>query len=124
MRDILLQLVTYPDPVPDEALAWGAELTGLLKGRLSTVVFEVDVRAPCSPLANALLELPAMAAAERAKSAAVARRYAELVAGMKAGIGEVEGLIRECLGHDTPSLTAKYARLHDLTIVPLLQAQG
>lgn len=124
MRDILLQLVTYPDPVPDEALAWGAGLAGVLKGRLSTVAFEIDIRAPSNPLANALLDLPAMAAAERAKSAAVARRYAELAAGMKAGVGEVDGLIRECLGHDTPSLAAQYARLHDLTIVPLLQAQG
>lgn len=124
MRDVLLQLVTYPDPVPDEALAWGAALAGVLKGRLSTVVFEIDVRAPSSPLANALLDLPAMAATERARSAAVARRYVELAARLEAGVGEVEVLIRECVEHDTPSLAAKYARLHDLTIVPLLQAQG
>ncbi|MBX9576424.1 MAG: universal stress protein [Caulobacteraceae bacterium] len=124
MRDVLLQLVTYPDPVPDEALSWAHQFSQLLEASLSLEIFEVDIQAPSNPLANALLNLPAMAAAQRARSAETARRYTALASGLETHFGSVAAVTTICSGHDIPSLAARTARLRDVAVVPLLASLG
>jgi len=119
-KDILLQLVTYPEPVPEAVIGWAARFARLLDARLGVALFQVDIQAPSNTLANVLLDLPALAAAERDRSAAQAKRYAGILKGLEDEFGPLEVETRTCATWDVPGLTAAEARLHDLTIVPLL----
>lgn len=119
-KDILLQLVTYPEPVPEAVIGWAARFAALLEAHLSVAIFEVDIQPPSNPLANVLLDLPALAAAERERSAIQARRYRTAVDGVGTAFTPVEVRHRTCAAWETPGLTAAEARLHDLTLVPLL----
>lgn len=121
-KDILLQLVTYPAPVPESVLTWAARFAALIEARLSVAIFQVDIQPPSNPLANVLLDLPALAAAERERSASQAERYATALRALEDEVGPLEVHDRTCAAWDVPGLTVAEARLHDLTIVPLLPA--
>ncbi len=121
-KSILLQLVTYPEPVPEAVIGWAARFASLIEAHLDVAVFEVDIQPPSNPLANVLLDLPALAAAERERSASQAGRYRAALEGLETCSGPVDVEVRRCAAWETPGLTAAAARLHDLTLVPLLPA--
>jgi len=119
-KDILLALTTYPEPTPvsavDEAIAFAAAVGA----RISAIACEVKYRVPGSPLGTAWLDVPAMAAAEAKKSSTNAERL--LVAfqdgAEKRGIFQ-DRILEQCLASEVPDLLIEYARLRDLTIVPV-----
>ena len=119
-KDILLALTTYPEPTPvsavDEAIAFAAAVGA----RISAIACEVKMRVPGSPLGNALLDIPAMAAAEAKKSSTNAEKLlvAFQDAAEKHGVFQ-ERILEQCLTSEVPELLVEYARLRDLTIVPV-----
>ena len=119
-KDILLALTTYPEPTPvsavDEAIAFAAAVGA----RISAIACEVKYRVPGSPLGTALLDVPAMAAAEAKKSSTNAEKLlvAFQDAAEKRGVFQ-ERILEQCLTSEVPDLLIEYARLRDLTIVPV-----
>jgi len=122
VKDILLALTTYPEPTPMSAVDDAVGIAAALGAKISAVACAITFNAPHNMLSDALIDIPAMAAAETGKSAANA---ASLLKAFQAG-AEKRGVFQDCiLEHGltmaVPDVLVDYARLRDLTIVPLAE---
>ena len=120
VKDILLALTSYPEPTPVSAVDEAIAFTVALGARISAIACEVKMRVPGSILGSALLDVPAMAAAEAKKSSTNAETLlvAFQDAAEKRGVFQ-ERILEHCLTSDVPELLVEYARLRDVTIVPV-----
>jgi hypothetical protein len=118
-KDLLLQLSSYPERTPQEPIEQAVRLAELLGARMSALTFEIDIHVPSNPLAVAVLDVPAMIAAEESKSASNAKDLvnAFLAAAEKHGVA-AEHIIERCAPAQIPDVVVEYARLRDLTIIP------
>ena len=119
-KDILLALTTYPDPTPVSAVDEPVAFAVAVGARISAIACEINFRVPPNILGGALLDVPAMAAAEANKSSTTAEKL--LVAFQDAA--EKRGVFRDrildrCLTSEVPDVLVEYARLRDLTVVPV-----
>jgi nucleotide-binding universal stress UspA family protein len=122
-EDILVALTAYPEPAPVSAIDDSVALAVALGARISAISCEVRIQAPGSPLGTALLNVPAMVAAEVKKSAANVQKL--LVAFQSAAEKNdvfQERIPEKCLTSQVPDLLVDYARLRDLTIMPIPEA--
>ena len=119
-KDVLIALTTYPEPTPLSAVDDAVDLAAALGAKVSAIACEAKIRAPGSPLGNYLLDIPAMAAAEIKKSAANAQQLLAAFqdAAEKRGIFQ-DRISEQCLISEVPDVFIDYARLRDLTIVPV-----
>jgi nucleotide-binding universal stress UspA family protein len=119
-KDVLVALTTYPEPTPISAVDDSVDLTAVLGAKISAIACEVKIRAPGSPLGNYLLDIPAMVAAEIKKSATNAQQLLAAFqdAAEKRGVFQ-ERISEHCLTSEVPNVFIEYARLRDLTIVPV-----
>ena len=119
-KDILLTLTSYPDPTPvavtDEAVAIAASLGA----HLAAIACEVHVEIPGHVLSGSIANIPGIIAAEAAKSRKNAKELlaAFEAAASKAGILH-ELYLEKCPTFAVPDMLVDYARLRDLTIVPV-----
>jgi hypothetical protein len=119
-KDVLVALTTYPEATPVSAVDGAIALAVAFGARISAIACEVEIRAPGSILPRALLDIPAMAAAEAKKSSINAENL--LIAfqdpAERYGIFQ-ERILEQCLTSEVPDVFVEYARLRDLTIVPV-----
>ncbi|CUU17727.1 Universal stress protein UspA CDS [Bradyrhizobium sp.] len=119
IRDVLLTLTSYPDPTPVSVIDRALSLSSLLGAHIAAISCEAHVQVPGSFLAGAG-NLGAVVASEAHKS----KRNAEDLlaafeaAAQKAGVPH-EIVLERCLTSEVPDLLIEYARLRDLTIVPV-----
>ena len=73
IRDVQLQLCSYPTPTSVAAIEQAMDLAAALGARISALTFKIELPTTSNMLANTLLEIPSMIAAERQKSAANAQ---------------------------------------------------
>jgi nucleotide-binding universal stress UspA family protein len=119
-KDVLLALTTYPDATPASAMDEPIAFAVTAGARISAVACEVHFHAPPNILPGAFLNVPAMAAAETNKSSTNAEKL--LVAFQEAA--EKRGVFQDriadrCLTSQVPDVLVEYARLRDLTVVPV-----
>lgn len=122
-EDVLVALTAYPEPTSVSAIDDSVALAVALGARISAISCEVRIQAPGSPLGTALLNVPAMVAAEVKKSATNAQNL--LVAFQNAAEKNdvfQERILEKCLTSQVPDLLVDYARLRDLTIIPIPEA--
>ena len=119
-KDLLLQLSSYPERTPQEPIEQAVRLAELLGARMSALTFEIDIHVPSNPLAVAVLDVPAMIAAEESKSASNAKNLVNAfsAAAEKQGVA-AEHFIEQCAPAQVPDVVVEYARLRDLTIIPV-----
>jgi nucleotide-binding universal stress UspA family protein len=121
-KDILLVLTSYPDATPRESIGQAMTLGKALDARMSAISFDIDVKVPGGSnfLADMLLDLPAMIAAEKQKAAANAHGLLDAfeAAAKQRGIFHERIVERSVMTVVADRLT-DHARLHDLTIVPV-----
>jgi len=119
-KDVLVALTTYPEPTPLSAVDEAIDVAAALGAKISAIACEVKIRAPGSPLGSYLLDIPAMVAAENKKSATNAQQLlvAFQDAAEKRGAFQ-ERISEQCLTSQVPDVFIEYARLRDLTIVPV-----
>jgi nucleotide-binding universal stress UspA family protein len=119
-KDVLVALTTYPEPTPVSALDDAVDVAAALGAKISAIACEVKIRAPSSPLGNYLLDIPALVAAEIKKSATNAQQLLAAFQDVaeKRGVFQ-ERILEQCLTSDVPDVFIEYARLRDLTIVPV-----
>lgn len=124
-KDVLIALTTYPERTSNSSIENAVQLTSVLGARASAIACEVRVPAPGSPLGTALLNVPAMVAAELRKSAANAQDVlAEFQDAAERNNILQDTILEECSTAEAPDLLTDYARLRDLTIVPMADADG
>jgi nucleotide-binding universal stress UspA family protein len=119
-KDVLVALTTYPEPTPVSAVDDAVDLAAALGAKVSAIACEVKISVPGNLLGNYLLDIPAMVATEMKKSATNAQ---QLLASFQE-TAEKRGVFQErisehCLTSEVPEIFIEYARLRDLTIVPV-----
>ena len=123
MRDILLQIDTYPDATPSEAIDQAVRFTAAVGGVLSALAVEVDIRAPRNKVADYLIGLSRLAEEEERKS----RRFCiAALEDFTSRAGEA-GVLGEAI-HGVAGLygvgeyVAERSRTRDLCIVPVVDS--
>ena len=120
IKDILLALTTWPEPTPisavDEAIAFAVAL----EAGISAIACEVTMPPTGNKLADVLFDIPAIDAAEAKKSSTNAKTLlvAFQDAAEKRGVFQ-DRILEQCLTSEVPDLFTEYAKLRDLTIVPV-----
>jgi nucleotide-binding universal stress UspA family protein len=124
LKDVLVALTTYPEPTPVSAIDDAISISVAIGARISAIACEVKIPVPGSILSPALLNVPAMVAAEAKKSAINAEKLlaAFQYASEKNGMFQ-EKIMERCLTSEVPSVFIDYARLRDLTIVPIAEGE-
>ena len=119
-KDILLTLTSYPERTPVSVVDDAVSIADALGAHLAAISCEVHVEVPGSFLADRIIDIPGIIAGETAKS----RKNAKVLlaafeaAAEKSGI-QHEIILEKCATHRTPALLIDYARLRDLTIMPV-----
>lgn len=119
-KDTLLVLTTYPEPTPVAAIDDAVTIAAAIGTKLSAIACAVKLRTPGSLFADVLIDIPAMTATEFRKSADAAE---QLLAAFRTSAEKndvFQQTIAETSGAgDVPNVIVDYARLHDLSIVPV-----
>jgi len=119
-KDVLLGLVPYPEPTPVSVVNQAVDIAAAIGGKISALACGIKILASGSILARALFHAAAKAAAETGN----ANENAETILAAFQKAAEQRGTFQErifehCLPSEVPEILIKYARLHDLTIVPI-----
>jgi nucleotide-binding universal stress UspA family protein len=117
-KDVLLALVTYPEPTPVPVIDDAVDIAAAIGARISAIACEVTILASGNILARALLDVPAAAAEETQKSAENAEKLLAAFqdAAERRGVFQ-ERIVEQCLPSKVPGVLVDYARLRDLTFV-------
>lgn len=120
IKDILLTLTSYPDPTPVSVTEEAVSVAAALGAHLAAISCEVRVEIPGHFLSGSIANVPAIIAGEAEKSRKSAKEILAAfdAAANKAGILH-ETHIEKCPTFAVPDLLVDYARLRDLTIVPV-----
>jgi hypothetical protein len=120
VKEALLALSSYPEATPVSAIEQAVQLAELLGTRISALTFEIDFRVPVNILGNLVLDIPGMIADERAKSVKNAREIVAVFDALATKRGLLHHhMIERGLTVEIPDIVTEYARVHDLTIVPV-----
>jgi nucleotide-binding universal stress UspA family protein len=119
-KDLLLILPSYPDPTTIPVVESAVAVAAALGARLAALSCETHVQIPGHFLAGSVANIPAIIAGETSKSRNNAQSLlAEFdTAAENAGISH-ETIYEKCATIGFPDLLIEYARLRDLTIVPV-----
>jgi nucleotide-binding universal stress UspA family protein len=120
IKDILLTLTTYPEPTPASVVENAVSIAATLGAHLAAISCEVHIEVPGSFLSGAAPSVSGIIAAEAEKNNSNARSLLAAFDSIatKAGILH-ESFADKCLTFEVPDLLVDYARLRDLTIVPV-----
>jgi nucleotide-binding universal stress UspA family protein len=119
-KDILVALTSYPEPSPLSVVDDAVTIAAVLGANLAALSCETRVQVPGHFLSGSFANISGIIAGEGAKS----RQNAEkLLAAFdksaeKAGVPH-ETILQQCTSADFPNLLVDYARLRDLTIMPV-----
>lgn len=120
-RDLLVVLRPYPAGTPDPAVDYAVATAVALGAQTSAIACGITPKVPRSILGNALLDISAMVADERIKSATDAqrllKRFEEAVARNQGVLGD--RIFRTCQSFEVTEVLVAHSRLHDLTILPM-----
>jgi hypothetical protein len=120
IRDVLLGLTTYPNPTTIDAVKWSASFAEFMNCRITAFVSDAKIEATGSLLGNSLIDFSAMASEEMKKSKENAQSLLASFNGLTEQLGVPHEAIHEHeLAGEIPNLIAEYARLRDLTIIPV-----
>jgi nucleotide-binding universal stress UspA family protein len=119
-KDLLLALTTYPEATAASALDDAVAVSAALGARISAIACQVKIQVPGSVLGHALGGIPAMIGAEAKKSAMNAEKLLAAFedSAQRSGVFQ-ERILETCLTSEAPGVLVDYARLRDLTIVPV-----
>jgi nucleotide-binding universal stress UspA family protein len=119
-KDILLALTSYPEPAPVSVVDSAVSIAATLGAHLAAISCEVHVEVPGHFLPGSIANLPGIIAGEAEKSRKNAK---DLLAAFHAA-AENSGVpheifLEKCPTFKVPDLLVDYARLRDLTILPV-----
>ena len=119
-RDVLLTLTSYPEPTPVFVVEDAVSVAAVLGAHIAGLSCEINVELPGHFISGAMVGLPGIIAGEAAKSR---RNAQDLIAAFdaateKSGVSH-ESILQKCKSFEVPDLLVEYARLRDLTILPV-----
>lgn len=124
-KDILLQVSSYPEPTPDAAIEQAVSFAEALGAHLSALTFNIEIPSTSNVLANALLDLPGIVAAERQKSVANARNLVSVFESVATKRGVPHGhVIESSTTSQLAAIVTEHARMRDVTMIPVGEEVG
>jgi nucleotide-binding universal stress UspA family protein len=122
-KDILVTLTSYPEPTPVSVAEDAVAIAATFGAHLAAVACEVHVQIPGHFLSGTIANVPGIIAGEAEKSCNNARDLLAAfdAAANKAGV-QHETVLEKCPTFAVPDLLVDYAKLRDLTIVPVPEA--
>jgi nucleotide-binding universal stress UspA family protein len=124
-RDILVALTTYPEPTPGSAVEDAVEIAAVMEAKISALAFAVRLHSPPNIYGKMLLDVPAMAAGEAKKSLSNAESLLAAFQNSAKMRGVLQDSIQEhCFVAEASEVLIDYARLRDLTILPLSERRS
>ena len=119
-RDLLLTLASDPEATPPAAIDMAVDFAAAVRARISAIACEVRIAVPGSFLSPALVDVGSIAATDekRSRLQAEALLAAFQAAAEKRDVYE-ERILARCLTSELSGLLVDYARLRDLTIMPV-----
>lgn len=119
-KDILLTLTSYPEPTPANVVEDAVAIAEAFGAHLAAVACEVHVEVPGHFLSGFIANIPGIIAGEAEKSRKSAKDMLEAfdAAADRSGILH-ENYLEKSPTYAVPDLLVDYARLRDLTIVPV-----
>lgn len=120
IKDVLLQLSSYPEPTPVAAIEQAVGLAEVLGAHISALTFKIEIPSTSNVLANALLDIPGMIAAERQKSVANAQDLISVFESMATQRGVAhDQIVGSCPTSQLAAIVTEHARMHDVTMIPI-----
>jgi nucleotide-binding universal stress UspA family protein len=121
MRDILLQIDTYPEATPSAGIEQAVRFTAEVGGILSALAVEVDIRAPRNRVADYLIGLSRLAEEEEQKSRRSCAMVLETFSTMAGQAGVLGEAIHGKAGlYGVGEYVSERSRTRDLCIVPVV----
>jgi nucleotide-binding universal stress UspA family protein len=119
-KDILVALPSYPEPTPVSVVDSAVSVAAALGAHLAALSCETHVQIPGHFLAGSLVNIPGIIGGETAKSRKNAQDLLAAfdTAAERAGVAR-ETIFQKCSTIEFPDMLVDYARLRDLTIVPV-----
>jgi len=119
-RDILLPLSSHPEPTPVTAVEQAIGFAEAFDACISALVSKIEIPGASSALANGLLDIPGMIAAERQKSVANAHDLISNFESMARKRGVIhQRIIESCTTSQLAAIVTEHARMHDITLIPI-----
>jgi nucleotide-binding universal stress UspA family protein len=119
-RDVLLALTSYPEPTPVFVVEDAVAVAAALGAHIAGLACEINVQLPGHFISGSMVGLPGIIAGEAAKSR---RNAQDLIAAFDAATEKFgvsrESILQKCKSFEVPDLLVEYARLRDLTIMPV-----
>lgn len=120
IKDVLLTLTSYPDPTPVTVIEDAVSFASSFGAHIAAIACEAHVEVPGSFLSGSVVDVAGLAAAEARKS----RKNADdLLAAFESAAGKAglhhEKILERCVTYKVSGMFVEYARLRDLTIVPV-----
>ncbi|ARS29414.1 universal stress protein [Sphingomonas sp. KC8] len=120
LKDILLQLTSYPRRTPKNVITAAAELATLFEARLSGAVCRIEMPDPSNFMARKLTDITQVIAVENDKSWAAADALIEEFRATATESGQTaDTILLPCRATLQSTELIRHARLHDLTIMPM-----
>lgn len=125
IKDILVPLVTYPDPTSPAALETAVAIAASMKAAITGFAAEVELHVRPHMMADMVLDVQGMAQEAEARSHQAGTTLLERLGALAAAAGVEHSRlsVRRVLPLITDVLV-RQARLHDLTIFSLAQGNG
>jgi len=117
-KDILVALNSYPDPTPVSAVEDAVSVAAALGAHIAALSCATKVQLPGHYISVALVDGVIAGEAGKSRKNAEELLAAFDAAADKAGILH-ETILEKCLTVDVPDILVEYARLRDLTILPM-----
>src|SRR6187402_670321 len=117
-KDVLVALNSYPDPTPVSAVDDAVAVAAVLGAHLAALSCETRVQVP-----GHVISAPAVSGVIAGEAAKSRKNAHELLAAFDAAAAKAgilhETIFEKCLTLEVPDLLVEYARLRDLTILPM-----
>lgn len=119
-KDVLLQMNSYPDPTPNAVIEQAIDFARMHRAHLTGLTFKIELPRVGNALANMLLDLPGMIAAEEKKSIdnvrSIVGHFSSIATNRDVAHAHV---IESCANSQLGAVVTEHARMHDVTILPV-----
>ncbi len=124
-KDILVALTSYPEPSPASVVDDAVSIAAVFDANLAALSCETHMEVPGHFILGSFANLPGIIASEGAKSRKNAQDLLATFdkAAERAGVPR-ETILQKCTPAEVPDLLVDYARLRDLTIMPVSESYG
>ncbi|WP_395589339.1 universal stress protein [Pseudomonas sp. TR47] len=113
-----MPLITYPDVLPEDAVAAGVQLAIALGYDLHVMTFSVRIPYLSPSVGSTLLNIPEMIRTTESNSRSQCKALQAMVSGLEHGQSSVEFSTREVVPGLTGTAAAEASRYFDLAILP------